>query len=336
MAGVRKRTEVSITIDTEFSVAGAFQDFNRHPPLAERVIDCPVDGRSEGLDFVLETLAHHEVRATFFVEALNYHHFGDAPMSGICRRLQAAGQDIQLHIHPCWTAFDGDRLRNEAPNDSCAGRSVETMIELIRRGVDAFDRWGVERPVAMRTGNLLADRITYDAMAAMDIRVASNVGLGVVRLEDPGLQFVSGRHRINGVVEIPVTSYQDYCFLGRAHLRPLQVTASGWREIEHVLWAARVIGLEQVVIITHPFEYVRTNSIRYEKIAINWVNQKRLRKLCAFLVEHDEDFVAVTFGDCAATWVSAPVQGEILLKGPTMGMITRTAENGLFHRYWGR
>lgn len=330
-----RRTEVAITIDTEFNIAGAFSDFPRFRPIAERVVDCPVDGRSEGLGFMLEIFARHGIRATFFVEALNYHYFGDGPMAGVCRRLQQAGQDIQLHIHPCWTAFDGDRLVVDKPDDSCAGRSLDSMTDLIRRGIDAFGRWGVARPVAMRTGNLVADRVVYRAMAALGIRVASNICVGVVRMPDPDLQLTCGRHRIDGVVEIPVTTFEDHRLMGRPHLRPLQVTACGWPEMEHVLWAARRGGLEQVVIITHPFEYVRTNSRRYDKIAVNRINQHRLRRLCAFLEEHDQDFASVAFGDRAPDWATAAPQDEMALRGTTLGMLARTAENGLLHRYWG-
>jgi hypothetical protein len=63
------RTEVAITIDTEFSVAGAFEDFERYKPIAEQMVDCAVDGKSEGLGFLLETYEKYDVPATFFVEA---------------------------------------------------------------------------------------------------------------------------------------------------------------------------------------------------------------------------------------------------------------------------
>jgi hypothetical protein len=68
------RTEVAITIDTEFSVAGAFEDFERYKPIAEQMVDCAVDGKSEGLGFLLptfelETFEKYDVPATFFVEA---------------------------------------------------------------------------------------------------------------------------------------------------------------------------------------------------------------------------------------------------------------------------
>lgn len=331
-----RRTEVCITIDTEFSIAGAFADYGRYQPLAERIVDCPVNGRSEGLGFILETFERFGIKGTFFVEALNYHYFGDAPMSAVCGRLLAAKQDVQLHIHPCWTAFDGAEAPVRNHDDSCAGRTLEDMKDLISRGLEAFRRWGMARPVALRTGNLVADRVTYEAMSACGLRVASNVGLGVVRLPEEDLQIASGRTVIHQVVEVPVTTFRAYTFLGRSQLRPLQVTACSWAEIEHVLQAARRHGLEQVIIITHPFEYVRTKSFRYESLGVNWVNQRRLRQLCKFLHENDQEFEAVTFGGRADAWAASEPQAEILLDGNLILAIGRTAENGLLHRYWGR
>lgn len=331
---MRKRTEVALTVDTEFSIGGAFGDFSKYKPIAERVVDCPVNGRSEGLGFVLKTFEQHGIKATFFVEALNYRYFGDAPMAGICRRLVEAGHDIQLHLHPCWMAFDGGALISDQPNDSCSGRSLEAMIDLIQRGLDAFGRWGLPRPVAFRTGNLVADTVVYQALNRLGIHIASNVGLGVTRPLEPRLQVASGRHLIHDVMEIPVTTFEDYRIFGRTNLRPLQITACSWQETRHVLWAARHAGLDQVVIMTHPFEYVWPSTSRYDKISINWINQRRLRKICRFLRDHQSDFAAVTFGDRAADWAAAGPQGEALLQSTTWRMLVRAAESRLMRRYW--
>ena len=73
-------TEVCLTIDTEFSIGGAFDDPINRRPIGEAFVRCPVEGVEHGLPFILRTLARFGVPATFFVETLNAAHFGDLPM----------------------------------------------------------------------------------------------------------------------------------------------------------------------------------------------------------------------------------------------------------------
>ena len=48
------RTEVCITIDTEFSIGGAFADPVRRRPIGEENVTCPADGHENGLGFLLD------------------------------------------------------------------------------------------------------------------------------------------------------------------------------------------------------------------------------------------------------------------------------------------
>ncbi len=75
------RTRVCITIDTEFSIGGAFFDAARRP-IAEPLVWRNVDGRSEGLGFMLETLRKNRVRADFFVETVQHCYFKNDPIAG--------------------------------------------------------------------------------------------------------------------------------------------------------------------------------------------------------------------------------------------------------------
>lgn len=76
-------TEICITIDTEFSIGGAFADPARYRPLSNELVDCTIDGRSEGLDFLLHILRDFRAHATFFVEVLQCFYFGERPMGRI-------------------------------------------------------------------------------------------------------------------------------------------------------------------------------------------------------------------------------------------------------------
>jgi hypothetical protein len=74
---MQTRTQICITVDTEFSIAGHFQDPERYAPLAEPVIYGHGRNKRLGLEFLLDTLARYEISATFFVECANYFYFGD-------------------------------------------------------------------------------------------------------------------------------------------------------------------------------------------------------------------------------------------------------------------
>jgi hypothetical protein len=53
---VRAPTEVCITIDTEFSIGGAFADPERYRPIGPELVECAIDGRAEELGFIVDTV----------------------------------------------------------------------------------------------------------------------------------------------------------------------------------------------------------------------------------------------------------------------------------------
>ncbi len=322
------RTQVAITIDTEFSIGGAFADPERRQPVGEANVTCPVGGREQGLGFLLETFARHGTRATFFVEALHTAWFGDEPMGKLVRRMLAAGQDVQLHLHPCWTAFrDPDwrsRLGGGDPDDNCDGRDVADLEALIGDGMAALQRMGAPRPVALRTGNLRADRNVYHAMRRRGLALASNVGLGLNRPADPALQLHGGRHRIDGVLEVPVLTYRQLA-LGAERL--FTTTATSTAETESLLWAAREAGVQTVVLLTHPFEFIKGDRLEPSRQRVNRINQRRLARLCAFLAEHDDQFESVSFAEAGPGWLLAPDEPEPRLHAPLLPVLGRMVEN---------
>src|SRR5204863_149780 len=148
------RTKVFITIDTEFSIGGSFEDpLNKRPIGAQNVL-CEVKHRSEGLGFLLETFKAHEIPATFFIEALQTEVFGDQPMGDFAQAIARAGHEVQLHLHPVWTYFERpdweQHLTLEAPTDSMHGRSIAQLTAWMERGIATFARWGLPAPTALR------------------------------------------------------------------------------------------------------------------------------------------------------------------------------------------
>ena len=322
------RTQICITIDTEFSIGGAFSDPERRRPIGEENVTCPVAGREQGLGFLLDTFARHGVRATFFVEALQTAWFGDEPMGRMVERIIAFGQDVQLHLHPCWTTFRRPdwraRLGGRDPDDRCDGREPADVQRLIEDGAAALQRMGAPRPIALRTGNLRADRAIYRAMRTAGLPVASNIGLGLNRPSDPELRLRGGRRRIEGVLEVPVLTYRQPVG-GRDRL--FTTTSTSWRETEHLLWAARAARVETIVLLTHPFEFIKGDRLRPERLRVNRINQGRLERLCAFLAANRDSFDAPSIVEAAPGWLEAADVPEPALETPFWPAVGRAVEN---------
>ncbi len=300
----RMKTELCITVDTEFDIAGTFVDPARFAPIADSNVWCREGDTSHGLGFLLSTFAEHRIAATFFVEALNSIYFGDQPMKDIAQQIVRAGHDVQLHLHPVWTYFSDPEWRNRlsqtAPNDSFVGREQDEVERLIEQGRRIFSRWGIGPPLALRTGGLHVDLNVYRAMQAQGMMLASNVGVGIYEPQVESLQLYGGRHRLNGVVEVPVLTYQRRGLPDRYREKALTVTGSSWREMRELLMAAQRDDVGPVVLLTHPHEFAKPASRGSWRV--NQVNQLRLRRLCEFLAQRRDAFDVVTFAQRADEW----------------------------------
>lgn len=303
------RTEICITIDTEFSIAGHFSAPEKYLPVATPIVTCPVNGQEQGLGFLLDTFAEFDIAASFFVECANHCYFGDEPMASLVQRIQQAQQDLQLHIHPVWLSFNKDNKLGTFPqNDNCAGRSFEDLKRVFEYCIEVFERWTNTRPVAIRTGSLWADLNVYEVMQHLKIPMSSNIGLGIFEPKEPALQVASGRRKIKGVMEVPVFTYQDNSLGRNPHKKSLQITSCSWPEMECLLWKARKMGVTNIVILTHPFEFVKKADWQFNKLNRNRVNQTRLKKLCQFIRQNDQDFVSTSFAASHEKWCASELQ----------------------------
>jgi len=327
-----KRTEVCITIDTEFSIAGAFADPDRSQPLAGPMVYGTVDDQEQGLGFLLRCFERYGVSATFFVETLHTAFFGPEPMGLVVRRILDAGQDVQLHVHPVWLTFEEPRwrelLKTRPPNDTLVGRPVDESARILRAGVETLRGWGAP-PVALRTGNLVADTNTYRAMHAAGLPVASNLGVGYAPPAERELHVRGGRRRVHGVLEVPTLTFEDW-----RGPRILTVTGTGEAETRALLWAARRAGLETVVVLTHPFEFFKNRDDRYTRLRRNRVNQQRLEGLCRFLRENEEDFVSRSFGEASGEWLAAADTECPAIRAPVLASVSRFVENRVNDAIW--
>jgi len=220
-----------------------------------------------------------------------------------------------LHFRePDWA----DHLDRDPPNDNCAGRSLDEMAEIIAAGLESFRRWGVKRPVVLRTGNLQADRIVYQAMAQLGLKVASNIGFAIFQAPDPALRLLAGRVRIGDALEVPVLSYAQFALGGWTRYRLMTITGVGTSEMIAILKRARACQISPIVILTHPFEYVKSGEPGTESCLPNRMNQRRLDALCRFLADNADEFVAVSMGEAAQRWLAGGTASSRPLRAPLL------------------
>jgi len=324
--------EVCITIDTEFSIGGNFDD-PALTPVAEPIVLGSVGGKEEGLGFLLDSFAEFGVRATFFVEALQTAYFGDEPMGGIARRIAAAGHDVQLHLHPCWLHYEEAQGPRPAPNDSCAGRTEAELRHFFEFGLSVFSRWRVPAPVAVRTGNFQVDQSFFRTAENSGLRLSSSIAVPIYRPPGGGFVLLGGKHRVGRMLELPVFCY-SYRIGGSDRLRALCITACSAAEIISVLRQAYAHQLSPVLILTHPQEYIKKTDFRYTTVRRNRVNQSRLRAVLKFLKRHENDFIttpvsAMSEDGAEIREIERPVVS--VSRGKAMA---RMFENGINDRIW--
>lgn len=317
------KTRVAITIDTEPSVAGAFAEPSRYKPLLHEPVWGAVNGKSEALGFAVETLQSHGLCGSFFVETVHLTYFPAAEMGGYVRWLHAAGQDIQLHLHPVWSRFDGARYA--AQNDRCADLPEERLAELIVEGAARIRDWCGTEPVSLRTGNFSASTSVYRAMRRAGLHLASNVCVAVAPPKEAALRLAGGARRIEGVTELPVTCFREHGIVGRGRFRPLQVSACSFGEMRALLRALNAAGGAVAIIVTHPFEFLRWSGPQFGRMRPNSTVQRRFQDLCRFLAEETEHFEVVPLRRLAAEGVAIE-EAVTLDGGPLLGTL-RAAEN---------
>lgn len=331
--------DVVISADVEFSVNRALR-VNRRQPIGPEWVYAWDDDGSQGLGFMLDTLERHNLPCTCFVECFNVFHFDDEPMAGVIREILARGHDAQLHLHPVWRFFQPhlrERLWEDLqPKDTFVTAEPSKLRDWLGEGCKIFKRLSGRDVKAFRAGNLNVDLGLYTALAAVGVPLASNIGLGVWRPQEDALQVNAGIHRFNGVVEVPVTTYAR--FGANVPASSLSIYGSPVSEMESVLKQAYAKQVGPIVVLTHPHEYAeiaRMSGPDGYGVRRRRAQQRRLEKLCRYLVAHPDKYRVVTFGESCDRWMGSRIGGDGVLKASLRGLAVRALENVLLPKLRG-
>jgi len=328
---IKNKIDVCITIDTEFSIGGAFGDPTKNTPVGLQNVYCNIKNKSHGLGFILDCFKRYEIEATFFVEALNKAYFGSKPMQEIVNQILKSKQNVELHLHPVWQQiFTQDnwqsRIKELQPNDSILTRTTEELDDLISTGIENLTQWSGQKPNALRTGNLHCNTIVYDMMAKHDMNISSNISLGTYFPPEEELQIASGSQKIGQITEFPVTSYKGIQIGNKQETKALTIIGSSFSEMKYILNYAWEQRISPIVFLTHPFEYIKHYDDQLNNGKPNKLTQNRLSNLCQYLYENDDKYRATAINEISNYDIGNNSQ---IIKPPFSLGIKRIVENKL-------
>ncbi len=244
-----------------------------------------------GVGFQAELLREHGLEGVFFTEPLFATRFGEQPLADIVGMVQQAGQDVQLHLHTEWLDEAPQPLFPHIGHKRQYLRMLppEEQRQVIEEGLRLLAKAGAPGVNAFRAGNFGFNADTLPALAANGIRYDSSYNACIFGRDSgvrPGEDLIEPLE-LDGVIEVPVTIYRD----GLGKLRPVQITACAWVEMENLLWKSLEAGRQSLVIVSHGFELLDASRTRLDPIAL-----RRFSKLCEFLGRHRDHFRCLPFG----------------------------------------
>jgi len=239
------KSKYIITVDTEtFKVNGRVLPFATH-----HYADLPQG--SFGTQRIMDICDHYGAKATFFVDVYMHRHYGESDVASLCKRIDAAGHDVQLHAHTSWFP--------DARSGLIKDYSLPQQIEIIREGKDLLKKWLGKPPVGFRAGAYGANLDTIRALRENGFLVDSsyfplhgNCDLNAQLQKSPSNRMFS----IEGIVELPVTTYW---LLNAGKWRKnskVDVNACSWKELKNVVPKLASTSADYIILFLHSFSFV--------------------------------------------------------------------------------
>lgn len=294
---LRPLLSVLLTVDTE--MWPLVESWPRRPLPAEKTdfardYDIYVRGMTRdgefGLSYLLRVLRDRGLKACFFVESLHAVAIGADLLRRTIHDILAAGQEAQLHVHTEWL---GDCDQPGLPRQygpAIDGYSLPEQEAILQAGATVLGEAGAPSPVAYRAGSYAASLATLGILPQLGIAIdtshnACHAEWGcTLAKEAPARDVVE----LAGVLELPVTCFQDY----PGHVRHLQVCAVSFAEMRAMLEQAYQSGWQAVVIVLHSSEFSRKQDLSSTSglPAVDHRLVKRFERLCDFLARDTERF----------------------------------------------
>ena len=230
------------------------------------------------------------VPGSFFVEPMPALVYGLDPIRRMVEPILAAGQEVQLHIHPFWRSVAEGVA--EGANFELTCFAAEGQRELVETARDLLVQAGAPTPIAFRSGSFAANRATLGAVREAGMRFDSshNGSHYPIPSELPLDPAWIAPVEMDGVVEIPVTQIED----SPGRLRHLQLCAVSVEEMESAFDHALDEGNPLVTLVSHSFELASRDGRRANRTLV-----RRFERLCALLADRSDELPTAWFGELA-------------------------------------
>lgn len=290
-----------LTIDTELM----WRHHAAGLPLVEQMARS-LEPAGVGIAHQLATLRRHGLKATFFVDPMPTMVFGLDAIRPVIEAILAAGQEVQLHLHPNWSGARADDAGERYARFNLIEYSLDEQRALLSGARDLLKACGAPEPCAFRAGSYAANDDTLTALAELGFAYdSSHNGADAPWPSAIGLD----RRQIapvsrNNVTEVPVTLIEDT----PGSLRHFQICAVSRGEMRAALDHAIDRRHAAVTIVGHSFELANRAGTRANRIHVT-----RFEALCAMLADAPSTLQTTHFRD-RPTFAA----GEAVLLGPSV------------------
>ena len=286
-------TPVFLTIDTELA-------WRHHAAALDpaEIVARSLDPAGVGVGYQLDRLARNGLKACFFVDPMPAMVFGLDWLKPLVGAILAAGQEVQLHLHPNWAGARADDGGAAHARFELVEYSAHEQRELIAGATDLLEAAGAPHPIAFRAGSYAANDDTLAALAALGFAYdSSHNGAAAPWPGQIGLSPEQIAPVVRaGLVELPVTLIED----APGSLRNFQVCALSIGEIRAALEHAVAENHAAVTIVSHSFELANRAGIRP-----NGIHVRRFDALCEMLRSMREMLPTRHFADRPALRLEA-------------------------------
>lgn len=291
------KVNVFITVDTEHSIGGAFQNPNLKPVGNEKRVFGRIGDTAYGIPLIIDIADSCRLPVTFFVEVFNKYYFGENESRNVCEYILRRNHDIQLHIHPNYLNFTLLDTHQIQFSDLIGDYSLSKQIESLEEARESLIRFGVPRPIAFRAGCFGANLKTLEALRETGFLIDSSYNTAY--LGNPCLlpnTKINDLTTLRGIWEFPITNFVEFTGLRSKRYMPLDINGVSFEEIKWVLRQAKLHGPKNITVILHSFSFIKPYDVQYRKVRPRRHVIRRFEKLCRFLCENSDDFKVRTFG----------------------------------------
>jgi hypothetical protein len=330
---------VYITVDTECSLGGAWENPKWKPVGPERSVLGRIDSKQYGVPLIMDILEENGLRATFFTEVLARDVVSSSELAAAYVCIRERGHDPQLHLHPVFHYYHlvtrGLLQREQLPAsmDLIGSLAVQTQLELLQKGRSIFHEIFGSAPSAFRAGCYGASMATLDVLEQVGIRFDSSFNaayLGSTCLMN-SRKPANASWRHGSVWEIPVTTFETGAGAMRS-LKPLEVSAVSFSEMQGVLNQAERLGQDTVIVMLHSFSFLKRADAQFLRMRPDHLVIGRFQRLCSFLRSNQNRFQVLTFSE-----LPEPLESPVELPFPNLGFVTpalRKCVQAVNRIYW--